>query len=146
MTAAGTGGRIQERLSTLLGAEDVLTGAAASRYRLGDREPGAAVLPDDEAEVSGVLALASEGGLGVVPWGGGSHQSLGNVPSRYDVALDLRRLDRVLAYEPGDLTATVQAGIRMEGLHRRVGEQGQIFPLDPPMAGQATLGGCWRPT
>ena len=141
MTAAGTGGRIQERLKTLLGAEDVLTGAAASRYRLGDREPSAAVLPDDEAEVSGVLALAWEGGLGVVPWGGGSHQSLGNVPSRYDVALDLRRLDRVLAYEPGDLTATVQAGIRMDGLHRQVGDQGQIFPLDSPMAGQATLGG-----
>jgi len=57
------------------------------------------------------------------------------------VALDLRRLDRVLAYEPGDLTATVQAGIRMDGLHRQVGDQGQIFPLDPPMAGQATLGG-----
>ena len=32
MTAAGTGGRIQERLSTLLGAEDVLTGAAAFRH------------------------------------------------------------------------------------------------------------------
>ena len=43
MTAAGTGGRIQERLRTLLGAEDVLTGAAASPYRLGDRVPGAAV-------------------------------------------------------------------------------------------------------
>ncbi|HEX7548769.1 MAG TPA: FAD-binding oxidoreductase, partial [Candidatus Methylomirabilis sp.] len=140
MTAA-TGGRIQERLSALLGADDVLMGAAASRYRLGDREPSLAVLPDDEAEVSGVLALASEGGLGVVPWGGGSHQSLGNFPSRYDVALDLRRLDRVLAYEPGDLTATVQAGIRMDGLHHLVGDQGQIFPLDPPMAGQATLGG-----
>jgi glycolate oxidase FAD binding subunit len=124
MTAA-TGGRIQERLSALLGADDVLMGAAASRYRLGDREPSVAVLPDDEAEVSGVLALAS----------------LGNFPSRYDVALDLRRLDRVLAYEPGDLTATVQAGIRMDGLHHLVGDQGQIFPLDPPMAGQATLGG-----
>jgi len=78
MTAAGTGGEFRSD-SALSSGRRRLTGAAASRYRLGDREPGAAVLPDDEAEVSGVLALASEGGLGVVPWGGGSHQSLGNV-------------------------------------------------------------------
>jgi glycolate oxidase FAD binding subunit len=140
MTVA-TGGRILERLRTLLGSEKLLTGAAASRYRLGDLDPLATVCPVDEAQVSAVLALASTEGLGVVPWGSGAHQSLGDLPSRYDLALDLGRLNRVLTYEPGDLTATVQAGIGLGELQRRVGDHGQLFPLDPPLADRATLGG-----
>jgi len=69
------------------GRRTSLMGAAASRYRLEPGEPSVAVLPDDEAEVSGVLALASEGGLVVVPWGAEATNRWGNFPSRYDVAL-----------------------------------------------------------
>ena len=139
--SAGTATRIEDRCRAILGAEDVLTDTATARYRLGNTPPRLAVLPDDEIEVSRVLALAEGEGLGVVPWGAGAHQCLGELPSRYDVALDLRRLNRILAYEPGDMTATVQAGIGLDEVQYRVGDHGQIFALDPPMAEQATLGG-----
>jgi glycolate oxidase FAD binding subunit len=138
---AGIATRIQEELRAILGTENVLADAAATRYRLGEIEPLVSALPGDEAEVSRVLALAAEEGLAVVPWGGGAHQSLGEFPSRCDIALDLRRLNRVVAYEPGDMTVTVQAGIGLEELQHRVGDRGQVFPLDPSMADHATLGG-----
>ncbi len=124
-----------------LGSEKVLTGVGVTAYRLGEVEPVVAVIPRDEADVSRVLALAFEDGAGVVPWGGGAHQSVGAAPTRYDVALDLSRLDRVVAYEPADMTATVQAGARLATLQQRLGEAGQFWPLDPPLADRATVGG-----
>ena len=141
MTDARAAARTVEGLREGLGADKVLTGAALAAYRLGGAEPTAAVLPREEADVSRTLVLAFRDGLGVVPWGGGAHQSLGRPPSRYDLALDLRQLNRVLAYEPADMTATVQAGIRLSDLQRRVGEAGQLWPLDPPRADRATVGG-----
>jgi len=141
VTDARAAARTMEGLREGLGADKVLTGAALAAYRLGGAEPTAAVLPREEADVSRTLVLAFRDGLGVVPWGGGAHQSLGRPPSRYDLALDLRQLNRVLAYEPADMTATVQAGIRLSDLQRRVGEAGQLWPLDPPRADRATVGG-----
>jgi glycolate oxidase FAD binding subunit len=128
-------------LREALGADAVRTDAGAAVYRVGDAEPVAAVLPRDETDVARTLALAWEAGLGVVPWGGGAHQCVGRRPTRYDLALDLRRLDHIVAYEPADMTATVQAGVNLAKLQRRLGEAGQFWPLDPPLADRATVGG-----
>lgn len=130
-----------EEFRAVVGDEFVLTGEGLGAYRLGGSRPQAAVRPADEAEVSRILALAWEADLAVVPWGGGSHQAIGYPPSRYDLALDLTRLNRLLAHEPADMTATAQAGIRMADLRRQLGEHGQFLPLDVPMPERATLGG-----
>lgn len=132
---------VGESLRELLGPDGVRTGDAAAAYRIANVAPAAAVLPRDDADVSRALSLAFRNGWSVVPWGGGAHQSLGRPPRGYDVALDLRRLDRILAYEPADMTVTVQAGIRLSDLECRVAEFGQFWPLDPPLADQATVGG-----
>jgi len=57
-----------------------------------------------------------------------------------DVVLSTVRLDRVLEHEPGDLTAIVEAGIRLSELQRRLAPFGQRLALDPP--GDPTLGAC----
>lgn len=57
-----------------------------------------------------------------------------------DVVLSTRRLDRVLEHEAGDLTATVEAGIRLSALNERLAEHGQMLALDPP--GDPTIGAC----
>lgn len=128
-------------LRAVVGAASLLTGEDLEAYRLGGRRPQAVLLPADEAEVSKVLALAWQAQLGVVPWGGGCHQSIGYPPGRYDLALDLRRLNSLLAHEPADMTATAQAGIRMADLQRRLGRRGQFLPLDVPQPERVTLGG-----
>jgi glycolate oxidase FAD binding subunit len=65
--------------------------------------------------------------------------SLGNIPSRYDIALRTAKLDRVLEYEPADLTLTVEAGITMGKLQALLAERGQFLPIDAPP--DATAGG-----
>ena len=47
-------------------------------------------------------------------------------------------LDRILEHEAGDLTCTVEAGVRLSVLQRALGEHGQRLSLDPP--GDPTVG------
>ncbi len=57
-----------------------------------------------------------------------------------DLVLSTRRLDQVLEHEAGDLTCTVEAGIRLSALSRVVAAHGQMLALDPP--GDPTVGAC----
>jgi glycolate oxidase FAD binding subunit len=54
--------------------------------------------------------------------------------------LDPAGLDRVLEHEAGDLTCTVEAGLRLSALNDRLAEAGQRLSLDPP--GDPTIGAC----
>lgn len=128
-------------LRAIVGAGFFLEGDGLEAYRLGGKRPQAVLFPAEEAEVSKLLALAWEADLGIVPWGGGCHQTIGYPPNRYDLALDLGRLNRLLAHEPADMTATAQAGIRMGDLQQQLGEHSQFLPLDVSMPERATLGG-----
>jgi glycolate oxidase FAD binding subunit len=49
-------------------------------------------------------------------------------------------LDRILEYEPGDLTCVVEAGVRLSALRATLAEHGQRLSLDPP--GDPTIGAC----
>ena len=48
--------------------------------------------------------------------------------------------DRLIEYEPGDLTAIAPASMALADLQRLLGEQGQRLSLDPP--GSPTIGDC----
>jgi glycolate oxidase FAD binding subunit len=66
---------------------------------------------------------------------------LGAPLQRVDVALSLERLDRVLDYQPANLTVRSEAGITLGELNRTLAERGQYVPLDPPCPSRATIGG-----
>ena len=73
--------------------------------------------------------------------GNGSKWWMGNVPRAASWRIDLRRLNQVLEHSPGDLTVSVQAGIPLVALNRFLSACGQVLPVDPPVAHDATLGG-----
>ena len=54
--------------------------------------------------------------------------------------LDLDGMGRVLEHESGDLTCTVEAGIRLSALAAALAPSGQRLSLDPP--GDPTIGAC----
>ena len=54
--------------------------------------------------------------------------------------LSTARLDRILEHEPGDLTAIVEAGVRLSDLQAALAPHGQMLALDPP--GDPTIGAC----
>src|SRR5262245_54493757 len=99
------------------------------------------VRPTSVDQLGSVMVLAAEARLAVVPRGAGSALELGNPPARVDVVLDLAALDRVIEYNPDDVTITVQAGITGGALAARLAAHRQWLPLDPPGAAARTLGG-----
>jgi len=111
------------------------------RYRLNGSVPRAVRQPQTAEEVAEALREAARSGWAVVPWGSGAHQSIGYAPARYDLALDLTRLSRVLRHRPANLTIRVEAGIRLADLNAMLAEHDQWLPLDPPFGDQATIGG-----
>jgi len=134
-------GAIEAALLDVLGREGLLSGEDLPAYAIAGASPAAVARPASVEQVAEVLRLASRDGLAVVPWGGGTLMGLGAPPRRYDLALDLRRLDRVLEHEPADLTCTVQAGITVAALRSHLARSGQTVGLDPPLPERATVGG-----
>ncbi|MBI4553216.1 MAG: FAD-binding oxidoreductase [Candidatus Latescibacteria bacterium] len=112
-----------------------------AQYAVDGIIPQAVVSPENVEQVSEIIRLAGRMGLSVIPRGSGTKMGLGLPPSRADIVLSLDRLNKVLEYEPADLTATVQAGIRLTDLQTQLGEHGQFFPIDPPYGDACTLGG-----
>jgi glycolate oxidase FAD binding subunit len=66
---------------------------------------------------------------------------IGMPPQRYDLALDVSGMNRLLAYEPHDLTLGAEPGMTFADLDRSLREKGQFLPLASPFAERATLGG-----
>ena len=130
-----------DKLQRIVGAPHVLSGVACSPYVLEGRSPEAVVFPAAKEDIAAVLALAGEEGLPVTPWGGGTKLGIGAPPGRLGLVLALKRMTRLVEHEPGDLTATAEAGIGFGALQSELGKRGQWLSLDPPSADRATLGG-----
>ncbi len=105
------------------------------------RPPAAAAFPRNREEVAALLKLAWDRELGVCPRGGGVYAHLGNPPRRLDLVVVTAGLDRVVEYEPADLTAVLEAGLTLARVQEILGQNNQFLPLDPPCPGRATLGG-----
>ncbi|MDQ3811771.1 MAG: FAD-binding oxidoreductase, partial [Chloroflexota bacterium] len=101
----------------------------------------AQVRPTSAEAVAEALRAADSAGHAVMPVGGGTHLDLGMPPARQDVLLSTVGLNRVVEYEPADLTVTVEAGMRFMDLQAMLREQGQMVALDPPVAAESTIGG-----
>lgn len=110
-------------------------------YAVDGLTPQAVVQPDTREAISEVLRWAASEGLAVMPRGGGTQLSLGNLPRRVDLVLDLSKLNRLLDYQPADLTATVEAGITLDALQRELAPGGKLAPLEAPLPHRATAGG-----
>jgi len=133
---------IGRALAAIVGRESVVEAAeACARSAIDGLVPRWVVQPTSLEQVSRVLALAWDAELAVVPRGGGNALELGRPPSRLDLVLDLRRLDRIIEYNSDDLTVTVEAGTTAGALAARVGTRRQLLPLDPAGVARRTLGG-----
>ncbi|MFE0401340.1 FAD-binding oxidoreductase [Streptomyces nigra] len=105
--------------------------------------PAAVVLPADHDEVVAVLRACTGHGLPVVPFGGGTSVVGGLAPAgrRPFVALDLRRMDRMLALDPVSRTATLQPGLRAPQAEALLAEHGFTLGHFPQSYEWASIGG-----
>ena len=132
-----------DKIRAIVGPDGVLSGVDLSPFVVDGGTPEAAVRPRSLEEVRLIVELAGGIGVPILPWGGGTAAAVGTpiVPERPGIVLSLARLDRVVEHEPGDLTATAEAGTTMAALQGAFRARGQWLSLDPPHADRATIGG-----
>ena len=117
------------------------------RLRAGDLAiaPDAVLYPRGADEVRAVLATASEAGVAVVPFGGGT-SVVGGVSAakgslRAIVTLDLSGMDRVVEIDTVAETATSEAGIYGPALEKALAAKGMTLGHYPQSFEFSTLGG-----
>ena len=106
-----------------------------------DLAPARAWRPESAAEVAEAVHTARAEGLALVPWGGGVALSRQEAPARFDVALDLSALRRIVVHEAEDFTITAECGITLQDLREALAAHRQELPLEAAEAWGATLGG-----
>ncbi|HEU0022036.1 MAG TPA: FAD-binding oxidoreductase, partial [Dehalococcoidia bacterium] len=132
---------LREKLASLLGNDGVGPHNRREEYAVDGLVPQAVVQSASRQAIAEVMRWASAEKLAVTPRGGGTQMSLGNLPNSLDLVVDLSRYNRLLDYQPADLTVTVEAGMTLETLQRELAQGGNLASLEAPMAGRATIGG-----
>jgi glycolate oxidase FAD binding subunit len=130
-------------LASIVGDAYVCEDAAAlTGFAIDGVRPGLWVLPGSVEEVAAIVRLANERRASLTPAGGFTKQSMGNTPKLVDILLRMDRLNRVLNFDPGDLTIGVEAGCKVGDVQNRVAGNALLLPLDVAKAQQATVGGA----
>lgn len=103
------------------------------------------VEPADEREVQAIIAAAVEHGACLVPYGGGTNVSgalqCPEHEARPIVAIDMRRMNRVLSVDAANRCALVEAGITGAALEQALGALGYTSGHIPDSLEFSTLGG-----
>jgi len=133
---------IGARLSELVGPGRVVADSSAlAAYEVDGLQASSALRPGSAAEIADILRLAATEHLAVIPMAGRTKLGIGMPPRKYDLALDLSEMNRVLAYDPHDLTVSVEPGAHFADVESQLAQQRQFLPLAPAFADRATLGG-----
>ena len=99
------------------------------------------MVPGSAEELAESLAEAQFRNRRVTVCGNETKAGMGGPIAPSDVTISTRALNRVLEYNPRDLTVSVGAGISYCELAGVLAEHRQMIPLDPPFSERATMGG-----
>lgn len=108
------------------------------------------VSPVTQAELADVVSWVGQKNWGIIPCGAGSKVNWGGLaqPDRSPgesaaplLAVSTERLDQLIDHAVGDLTVTVEAGMRFAKLQEILAKSGQFLAIDPAFPDQATIGG-----
>jgi glycolate oxidase FAD binding subunit len=111
------------------------------RFGCAGEIPACVVFPRTTEDVCAVVRAAAAQDLALVAAGNGGNLNVGAPPRRYDAAVSLKHMARIVAHEPGDMTITAEAGVTLAQLNTALAVHGQWLPLDPPRDGELTVGG-----
>src|SRR5512134_2788060 len=103
--------------------------------------PEAIFRPIEEAEVSRLLAWASQAGVPVTPWGAGSGVVGAALPVNGGILLDLSELRSILALDETNLYVQVQAGMIGSQLEAELNTRGYTLHHSPQSLDRSTVGG-----
>jgi D-lactate dehydrogenase (cytochrome) len=137
-----------DRFAKIVGDKYMVRDAADMSPYLHERRDlyvghAAAVLrPGSVKEVSQILALANETGTPIVPQGGNTGLSGGQVPfDENALVLSTGRLDRIREVDLATNSMTCEAGVILQRAQEEAKKHERLFPLSLGAEGSCTIGG-----
>ncbi len=134
-----------EKLRALLGPEKIsqnpsdLAAHARDESAHGEFPPDVIVYAHSTEDVSQVLRFCHDEKIPVTPWGAGTSLEGNPVAVLGGLCLDLSRMNQILKIQPEDFQVTVQPGVVLQELNKRLSKYGLFFPPDP--GAPCTIGG-----
>lgn len=105
------------------------------------KSPSCIVYPRTQQQLAAVLAKAYANNWRVLPCGSGSKLSWGGLAKGVDVVVSTERINQLIEHAVGDLTVTVEAGMKFWDLQALLAKSRQFLALDPTAPESATIGG-----
>ncbi|MFH0963927.1 MAG: FAD-binding oxidoreductase [Planctomycetota bacterium] len=114
-----------------------------ARCEIDGMRPQALLRPRSTESLRAIMRIAQEEKLAVVPVGSGSNLRAANPPTRYDAAISLEKLDRILELDPANSFMRLEAGCRLSIVKEALDREGQSLPVDFPARSGRTVGGLF---
>ncbi len=111
------------------------------KANLSENLPSCIVFPHTVTELKSIITCANNNSWSVLPCGSGSKLGWGGIGKAVDIVMSTEHLNRVIEHAVGDLTVTVEAGVKLSDLQNLLLQENQFLPLDPAYPQDATLGG-----
>ena len=99
------------------------------------------ITPASAEDLSGLLKDAAARSRSIAITGNNSKRLMAGPIPETDLTVSTARLNKVLQYEPHDLTIGVEAGMRWADLQELLARNRQMVALDPPFWPTSTVGG-----
>ncbi|RCJ42635.1 glycolate oxidase [Nostoc minutum NIES-26] len=103
--------------------------------------PSCIVYPRTQEQLAAVIAETHRHNWRVLPCGSGSKLSWGGLAKGADVVVSTERINQLIEHAVGDLTVTVEAGMKFSRLQAILTDSRQFLALDPTAVESATIGG-----
>jgi glycolate oxidase FAD binding subunit len=111
-------------------------------FAIGGLAPCAIVRPSCAEEAAEIVRFAATERLGVIACGSRSKLDMGMPPAQWDIALDMTEMQQITHYDAGDLTLSVEVGMRLRTLEGALADKRQFLPLAVPCYETSTVGGA----
>ena len=110
----------------------VVVDSAASAYL---------VFPPTVEAMAEIVKYAHQEKYRLIPCGNGSKLDWGGLSKDIQLIVSTQKCARLIEHAVGDLTVTVEAGIKLADLQAQLQKTLQFLPIDPAFGEQATIGG-----
>lgn len=105
------------------------------------KPPSCIVYPSTQEQLAAVITQAHLNNWRVLTCGSGSKLNWGGLAKDVDVVISTERINQLIEHAVGDLTVTVEAGMKFSDLQAILAKSRQFLALDPVAPDLATIGG-----
>jgi len=99
------------------------------------------VFPETVEILAAVVKQAQQHQWRILICGNGSKLDWGGLAKDIQLVVSTQKCDRIIEHAVGDLTVTIEAGVKLADLQEKLRSHGQFLPIDPAYPQEATIGG-----